>query len=106
MKVRGVVRYNSIPVAIMFKKRICPECGVKLKKQTTSIIADGSPETKRYCVPEIYGPVKVILTEFTCPTCQKIYTHEDLYDIEKEKRRKEKEQKRLEKQRKLEEAKK
>ena len=103
MKISPVFRYDDISPAMMFRKKVCPQCNVKMKKIIVfEIVKSGSLQADKYPIHPfmllMFRTIKVVLTEFHCPTCQKIYTYKDLDIIRKEKRRKEKEQKRLEKQ--------
>ncbi len=89
MKFHNVKRVFQRPFFVTFKKHHCPVCHNRLKKLKVSKVVNAkSEEAKNFDFSSpggeyMLGDVKFIWVEFRCPQCDKTYTVDQLYTIEK-----------------------
>jgi len=90
MKIQHVHRTWSRPFFVNFRKHYCPACGESLQKvKISKIVNSRSEEAKNYDFSSaggdgyMIGNVKFIWTEFTCVRCNKNYSVNDIYRIER-----------------------
>ena len=88
MKVHGIVRIGNRPVFMKWGKHYCPACNALLKKVKTSQIVNSESEEANTFRDKDYfdglvGNIKFIWTEYTCESCQKEYSVDEIYKTEK-----------------------
>lgn len=90
MRVSNVKQEWHRPFFVNFKKHNCPVCKRKLEKMKVSkIVNSKSDEAKKFDFSFaggdgfMSGNVKFIWTEFNCPRCDKNYSINEIYMIEK-----------------------
>ncbi len=87
MKIHGVVRIGNRPVFMKWGKHYCPACNAPLKKmQISRIVNSHSEEAKNFKYKDYFdnmvGNIKFIWTEYTCETCQKGYSVDEIHQVE------------------------
>lgn len=89
MKIHGIKREWSHPIFCM-KKHYCPHCNERLKKtKTETVVNSKSEEAKNYDFSQpggdgyMIGNIKFVRTAFRCNKCNKIYSIEELLEIER-----------------------
>ena len=89
MKATNVKRSWKRPFFVNFKKHHCPVCNGELKKiQVSKIVNSQSEEAKDFDFSSsgegyMIGNVKFIWTEFTCGSCNRNYSVNEIYNYEK-----------------------
>ena len=90
MKIHGIVRIGNRPVFMKWGKHYCPACNARLKKvKISQIVNSHSEEAKNFKYKNYFdnmaGNIKFIWTEYTCETCQKEYSVDEIHRAEKRK---------------------
>ena len=94
MEVQHVKRIWSRPLFVKWGKHFCPVCSEKLQAvKISKIVNSQSEEAKDFDFTSsggdgyMMGNVKFIWTEFTCTKCSQNYSVNDIYKLEKQKKK-------------------